>query len=388
VQNVTSPVAPPVGETPEKNYSFDYGLVHFVIFDSTAWGGPGNTSARQAAIANWLAADLAASNQPWKIAACHHPPKSYFSHSDTGDGMACEVMPILIAGGADLLLVGHSHDYQRSFPITGHSGAPGCTTGDVTWIADQSGAYFKGAQTIEVVAGTGGENIDGPAPTTATQWIAKAFGNNNGGVIGPFIIDVTAEQLVCKYTSASDGSIKDQFTISVPGPTISLSPTSLTRTQFIGDTLAADTFTVRNSGIDTITYSISDDADWLSVSPDSGSSTGEADTITITYDTAALPAGVYNAVITVSAPEDAGGPKALAVSLTVESVKPDIDGDGDVDQTDFAFLQICFAGSGTAVTGPCTRADFTLDDRVDAADLSVYLACQTQADVAANRNCD
>src|SRR5437868_10271192 len=117
VQGVTSPVAPAAGETPEKNYSFDYGLVHFTVFDSCAWGGPGNTVARQAAIANWVAADLAASDRTWKIAVCHHPPKSLVGHSDTGEGMPCEIMPVLVANDADLLLVGHSHDYQRSFPI-------------------------------------------------------------------------------------------------------------------------------------------------------------------------------------------------------------------------------------------------------------------------------
>lgn len=381
---VTSPVAPPVGETPEKNYSFDYGLVHFTIIDSTAWGGPGASDARQSAIMAWMDADLAATQQPWKIVAAHHPIKSYFGHNDTGGGMAAEIVPILINRGVDLMLVGHSHNYQRTFPLTGY------TNGSVTWNTDLSGEYAKGAQVIQVVAGTGGRNIDCCAPTSATEWLAKAFGNNNGGKVGPMIIEVTATQLVAKYTAADTGEVLDQFSIGVPGPTIKIEPATLNRTVFIGDSLPPATFTVRNRGLDTITYTLSESSPWLSVSPTSGSSTGEADEIELTFDVDELKAGLYTAEVTVTAPEAGNSPQTLTVNVTVETVRPDFDGDGDVDQSDFAFLQACLTGTGVPASPECTRADLDVppDNDVDNSDITRFLACMKGPDTRADRTCD
>ena len=54
---------------------------------------------------------------------------------------------------------------------------------------------------------------------------------------------------------------------------------------------------------------------WLSVSPATGSSTGEYDTITVSYVTTNLPAGKYNATITVTGGGAAS--KTIPVVLTV-----------------------------------------------------------------------
>jgi hypothetical protein len=82
-----------------------------------------------------------------------------------------------------------------------------------------------------------------------------------------------------------------------------------------GANAASQSFTVTNSGGGTLSYSISDDQAWLSCSPASWTSTGEADIITVTYSTSALAVGPYTATITVS-----GAPAAsqtIAVALTV-----------------------------------------------------------------------
>jgi hypothetical protein len=74
---------------------------------------------------------------------------------------------------------------------------------------------------------------------------------------------------------------------------------------------------VEVSGKGTLNYSISDDASWLSVSPSNGSSTGEADTISVSYATSGLGAGTYKGTITVSDPSASNNPKTIAVTLTV-----------------------------------------------------------------------
>jgi len=101
--------------------------------------------------------------------------------------------------------------------------------------------------------------------------------------------------------------------------TIERSPASFTRTIQQGGGLPNDTFTIRNSGSGTLSYTITDTASWLSVSPTSGTSTGEVDPITITYSVASLPPGSYQATITIMAAAT-NSPQTIAVNLTVETV--------------------------------------------------------------------
>jgi len=104
-------------------------------------------------------------------------------------------------------------------------------------------------------------------------------------------------------------------------PTIALSPTSLSPSCTQGSNASSQTFTVRNSGTGSLSYSISDNQTWLSESPTSGTSTGEQDTITVTYSTSGLSAGTYNATITVSDPNASNNPQTVAVTLTVNPSK-------------------------------------------------------------------
>ena len=87
-----------------------------------------------------------------------------------------------------------------------------------------------------------------------------------------------------------------------------------------GENAPDDFFDVWNCGLPgtTLAYNIEDDADWLSCDPTGGSSMGlPADVITVSFDTAALPAGLYFATITVTDPEAAYSPRVVQVVLTV-----------------------------------------------------------------------
>jgi 3',5'-cyclic AMP phosphodiesterase CpdA len=62
---------------------------------------------------SWLEADLANTLQPWIIAFWHHPPYSRGSHDSDFEIELLEMrenaLPLLEAGGVDLVLCGHSH---------------------------------------------------------------------------------------------------------------------------------------------------------------------------------------------------------------------------------------------------------------------------------------
>ncbi len=116
-------------------------------------------------------------------------------------------------------------------------------------------------------------------------------------------------------------------TSSTTSPALTVAPTTLTSAVDAGDTAATQTFTVQNTGQGTLSYNISDDASWLAVSPASGTSTGEADPISVFYNTAGLAAGVYNGTINVTSPN--GGSRSVVVRLTVAA--PSIPLDDAID---------------------------------------------------------
>jgi|GEM_PF-2228741 len=102
-------------------------------------------------------------------------------------------------------------------------------------------------------------------------------------------------------------------------PLIVRSPSSLTPVCEQGSNASSQTFTVANGGGGTLSYTISDNVSWLSCSPTSGTSTGEQDTITVTYSTSGLSAGTYNGTITITDPSATNNPQAISVSLTVSA---------------------------------------------------------------------
>jgi acid phosphatase type 7 len=91
-------------------YSVDLGSWHVVVPDPTCahvQGGCGPDSPQLA----WLRDDLAASDARCTLALFHHPRFSSGEHGSDGD-----VAPFwdeLYAAGADLVLNGHEHDYER-----------------------------------------------------------------------------------------------------------------------------------------------------------------------------------------------------------------------------------------------------------------------------------
>ncbi len=106
-------------------------------------------------------------------------------------------------------------------------------------------------------------------------------------------------------------------------PAIGLSTTSLSNSSTEGTDAPSQTFKVSNSGGGTLSYSISDNSNWLSCSPSSGTSTGEQDTITVNYNTSGLSAGTRNATITISDPNADNNPQTIAVSLDIaDSTQP------------------------------------------------------------------
>jgi hypothetical protein len=114
--------------------------------------------------------------------------------------------------------------------------------------------------------------------------------------------------------------VETLLTITPPSPTaIAFSPEHFDFAATEGGYDPADqTLVIYNSGDGTLNWSITDDAGWLSLSPPSGSSTGETDNIALSVDTAGSSANTYTAIITITAPGAANSPQTVPVSLAVE----------------------------------------------------------------------
>jgi hypothetical protein len=134
--------------------------------------------------------------------------------------------------------------------------------------------------------------------------------------------DSYADGIAYRWNGTSwDAKLEDDVNMTIveyqpAAPIIAISPETLIRSVNVGNNLPDDTFTVRNAGQGTLSYTISDNASWLSVSPVSGSSTGESDTITLQYNVGGLTPGDYTAIVTVLGAA-ANGPQTATVRLTV-----------------------------------------------------------------------
>jgi len=71
----------------------------------------------------------------------------------------------------------------------------------------------------------------------------------------------------------------------------------------------------------------------------------------------------------------------------IETVPPDFDRDGDVDQEDFGYFQACFAGPLAFPDPGCEDADLNGDHHVDQDDFGVFQGCLSGADVPADPEC-
>ena len=112
----------------------------------------------------------------------------------------------------------------------------------------------------------------------------------------------------------SVNSNAESFTASSPA-TLSVAPPNLNfSAQIGGPNPTEQAFTIGTGADQTQTWTISDNAGWVSVAPSSGTGAMQ---ITVTINTAGLTSGNHNATITVNAPGATNTPQTVAVSLSL-----------------------------------------------------------------------
>ncbi len=136
---------------------------------------------------------------------------------------------------------------------------------------------------------------------------------------------------VLSWYAKRGGAAGEAFVFSTGAPTgpatINLSPASFQFTAAPGgNNPASQTLRIGNGGGNTLNWSATDDASWLTLSSTSGSiAIGGSQNVTLAANIAGLAAGTYNATITVTDPNATNSPQTAAVTLTLQTVqKPTI----------------------------------------------------------------
>ena len=153
---------------PGRWYAHRFGPVELFVLD-----GNRPTDPRQL---TWLGHALRRSRAPWKVAVFHQP--AYSCHRGGTPEIRARWVPVLLAGGVDLVLSGHDHNYQRfrvqemAFVVSGGGGAaldrvgecPAGTPAPLAEIDDRHhflyGQATSGRLSLQAVPVPGGRPVD------------------------------------------------------------------------------------------------------------------------------------------------------------------------------------------------------------------------------------
>ncbi len=228
--NFSLPSNGEVGGVPsghKEYYSYNYANIHFVSLDSygTETGNNFRLYDATSPQITWLKADLTANTQKWTVLYWHHPPYTMGSHNSDNENelrfIRENVVPILEQYKVDLVLCGHSHNYERSRLMKGHTGLeptfnatlhnPTTSSGKYDGSTD-SCPYIKTSSLpntgiIYVVAGSAGW-----ATGTQTSYPHDAMYFSHTANAGSLYLEIEANRLDAKWI-ADDGEVKDKFTM-------------------------------------------------------------------------------------------------------------------------------------------------------------------------------
>jgi predicted phosphodiesterase len=184
-------------------YSFNYQNVHFVVMSTELTHTAGSEQY------NFVNSDLsnaaANPNIDWIVVLYH---KVAYSSPTTHSGLSTlrdTYHPLFDKYGVDVVLQGHNHNYQRSFPIKYNSNNPSSPI-----IADANTNNYNDPQgQIFATVGTGGIGFYGLSGKASYIVYQQA---SNFGFLNIDIIE-GGTTLAAKFYS-NDGIVRDQFTIA------------------------------------------------------------------------------------------------------------------------------------------------------------------------------
>lgn len=211
----------------EQNYAFDAGPVHFIVLNSQEACLEGemtepvqrvnpnctvteqtNAPLENTAITDFIKADLADAKErgvPWIVATFHHPPYAHGGYNESNSGASYmwwlrdHWIPLFEQYGVDLVITGHDHVYERSWPMLANQ------------TQTTSGSTFReGKGIVYLTTGGGGRSTYTPS-SGAPWWLATIESAHHVTVV-----DATATKLKVQARGL-DGASLDAFEIRKVG---------------------------------------------------------------------------------------------------------------------------------------------------------------------------
>lgn len=228
---------PTMGETgglasgTEQYYSFNYANVHVVSLDSQLTA---RDESSRAAMLQWLEDDLMANTSDWTIVIFHHPPYTKGSHDSDKEligidrpifDMREEFTPVFDTYGVDLVYGGHSHIYERSYYINGHTGLSDTFDPQVNAELNDAGEPASGQgdeaytqisrngtddKVVYTVAGNGGKI------TILSEGFPHPAHFFSELILGSVVIDMNEDTLEASFVD-DKGEVQDSFVITRSG---------------------------------------------------------------------------------------------------------------------------------------------------------------------------
>lgn len=177
---------------PETRYAFDYGAARFICFNSDDFRNKEQMA--------WFKETLKKAREDkgvrWVIVYQHHPLYSSNVGRLNNVPLIAAVRSILDQYKVDLVLAGHNHNYERSFPLSGDTVAQ---TG--------LGPYQQGGGVVFVISGGGGKSLYAFTPEVPSVTALRE------SVPHYVRVRVSKSKLKVDAIRTSDRSLIESFTI-------------------------------------------------------------------------------------------------------------------------------------------------------------------------------
>ena len=191
-------------------YSFDYKNIHFLAMatgtDTVIPYASG--SSQYNFVSNDLAQASNNENIDWIVVFGYRPFYSSPTAHPGPQNLRNTYPPLFEKYGVDLVLQGHNHNYQRTYPILSNIERPG---NPIIKDGNNTSYYENPGAPIYVTAGTGGailQELDGQSQFVANQFSEIGFLNVN------ITSEDTGKKLQAEFDNSNNGTIMDRFSIT------------------------------------------------------------------------------------------------------------------------------------------------------------------------------
>lgn len=200
------------------NFSFNYGNAHWLYLDSNPY-----IDWTDKTLTDWIKADLeSAKGATWRFVVFHHPGFNS-SRAHFEEQQMRLLSPVFEGGNVDVVITGHVHNYQRTYPLTfalekqaDGANVRGGHAINGNWVLDNNydgKTVTKPKGIIYIVTGAGGADLYNPEQQDDKSSWQKFTSNFISKVHSLTVVDVDGKTLNFRQIAA-DGKEVDAFKVT------------------------------------------------------------------------------------------------------------------------------------------------------------------------------